>query len=120
MFHEIMHSADDLISSDGAWWILGINAILLIPAIFAMFFYPVEGLIAIGGSSNGETGATAALPIWTEFMRAYIDARGDRKNPPDFEAPGNIVFVTLDSGSTEAFINGTQPQGLAPIPAVSE
>ncbi len=74
----------------------------------------------IGGSSNGETGATAALPIWTDFMRAYIDARGDQKNPPDFEAPGNIVFVTLDSGSTEAFINGTQPQGLAAIPAASE
>ncbi len=49
MFHEIIHSADDLISSDGAWWILGINSILLIPAIFAMFFYPMEGLIAIGG-----------------------------------------------------------------------
>ena len=31
--------------------------------------------------------------------------------PPQFEAPGNIVFVTLDSGITEAFINGTQPGG---------
>jgi penicillin-binding protein 1A len=57
----------------------------------------------------GETGATAALPIWIEFMKAYIDARGDRKMPPQFEAPGNIAFVTLDSGITEAFINGTQP-----------
>ena len=65
----------------------------------------------IGGSSNGETGATAALPIWMDFMRAYIDMRGDRSNPPQFEPPGNIVFVTLDSGVTEAFINGTQPQG---------
>ncbi len=58
---------------------------------------------------NGETGATAALPIWTEFMKFYIDKRGDRKMPPEFEAPGNIAFVTLDSGITEAFINGTQP-----------
>ena len=57
-----------------------------------------------------ETGATAALPIRMDFMRAYIDARGDRKQPPQFDAPGNIVFVTLDSGITEAFINGTQPQ----------
>ena len=64
----------------------------------------------IGGSSNGETGATAALPIWMDFMRAYIDAHGDRKNPPAFDAPGNIAFVTLDSGITEAFINGTQPR----------
>src|SRR3954462_6522929 len=58
---------------------------------------------------NGETGATAALPIWMEFMKAYIDKHGDRKMPPRFEPPGNIAFVTLDSGITEAFINGTQP-----------
>jgi penicillin-binding protein 1A len=69
---------------------------------------------------NGETGATAALPIWIDFMRAYIDAHGDRKNPPEFEAPGNIVFVTFDSGVAEAFINGTQPQtGLPAEPAVT-
>ena len=49
MFHEILHSADHLISSDGAWWILGINGILLIPAIFALFFYPVEMLAWMGG-----------------------------------------------------------------------
>ena len=67
----------------------------------------------------GETGATAALPIWMDFMRAYIEARGDRTNPPQFEAPGNIVFVTLDSGVAEAFINGTQPQASAPAePAI--
>jgi penicillin-binding protein 1A len=65
-----------------------------------------------------ETGGAAALPIWMDFMRAYIAEYGDRKNPPQFEAPGNIVFVTLDSGVTEAFINGTQPQLDAPaIPA---
>jgi len=58
----------------------------------------------------GETGATAALPIWMDFMKVYIEKRGDRAMPPKFEPPGNIVFVTLDSGITEAFINGTQPQ----------
>lgn len=63
----------------------------------------------------GETGAAAALPIWIDFMKAYIDTRGDRKDPPRFEPPGNIVFVTLDSGIAEAFINGTQPQGAAVI-----
>ena len=47
---------------------------------------------------NGETGAQAALPIWMDFMKAYIDKHGDRKNPPQFEAPGNIVFVTLGTG----------------------
>jgi penicillin-binding protein 1A len=71
----------------------------------------------IGGSSNGETGATAALPIWIDFMQAYIDKYGDRNNPPTFDPPGNIAFVTLDSGITEAFINGTQPQGLEATPA---
>jgi penicillin-binding protein 1A len=65
----------------------------------------------IGGRSNGETGATAALPIWIDFMRAYIE-RSDRSNPPVFDTPGNIAFVTLESGATEAFINGTQPQVL--------
>ncbi len=59
---------------------------------------------------NGETGAVSALPVWMDFMRAYINTRGNRKQPPQFDAPGNIVFVTRDSGITEAFINGTQPQ----------
>jgi penicillin-binding protein 1A len=63
---------------------------------------------------NGETGATAALPIWMDFMRGYIEKRGDRSNPPEFEPPGNIVFVTLDSGVVEAFINGTQPAPVLP------
>jgi len=52
-------------------------------------------------------------------MKAYIEKRGDRENPPQFEAPGNIVFVKLDNGIDEAFISGTQPQGAAVIPAVA-
>jgi len=62
---------------------------------------------------SGETGAAAALPIWMDFMKVYIQNHGDRQNPPRFEAPGNIVFVTLDTGNTEAFINGTQPEHAA-------
>jgi penicillin-binding protein 1A len=70
-----------------------------------------------------ETGTQAALPIWRSFMKAYIDARGDRKNPPAFEAPGNIVFLNVDRATgqpaaadmpgaiSEAFIAGTQPTG---------
>jgi penicillin-binding protein 1A len=69
----------------------------------------------------GETGAAAALPIWTSFMKAYIDRYGDRQNPPVFEPPGNIVFMSVDRASgtpvdpatpgaiTEAYIAGTQP-----------
>ena len=68
----------------------------------------------------GGTGADSALPIWIDIMKAWI---GDRKDPPTFDAPGNIVFVAVDRGSgdlvtdgapgaiTEAFIAGTQPGG---------
>jgi penicillin-binding protein 1A len=68
-----------------------------------------------------ETGAVAALPIWMEIFKSYIDRSGDRSNPPRFEPPGNIVFMTVDpltgtpvSPETpgaihEAYIAGTQP-----------
>jgi penicillin-binding protein 1A len=69
---------------------------------------------------NGETGAVTALPIWIDFMKKYIELRGDRSNPPTFEPPGNIIFmpVTRETGEptdegadgiSEAFISGTQP-----------
>jgi len=70
---------------------------------------------------RAEQGSFVALPIWMEFMRAYIDGRADKDDPPDFESPGNIVFLNVEhangtvvpSGTPgairEAFINGTQP-----------
>ena len=93
-------------------WVIGFD-----PNITVGVWVGYDEKKPIGGSSNGETGATAALPIWMDFMRAYIDKRGNRENPPQFDAPGNIAFVTLDSGITEAFINGTQPQtvDVAPV-----
>jgi penicillin-binding protein 1A len=65
----------------------------------------------------GMTGAEAALPIWIEIFKTWI---GDRKEPPRFEPPGNIVFVAIDKTTgapaegvpgaiNEAFIAGTQP-----------
>ena len=66
---------------------------------------------------QNQTGAVAALPIWMEFMKAYIDTR-DKEHPPEFTPPGNIVFMSVDKtngapdeagGITEAFISGTQP-----------
>ena len=73
------------------------------------------------------TSSTTERPTRTaadygEAMSAYIEAHGDRKNPPSFEAPGSIVFMTLDSGIDEAFINGTQPQAAPaaePAPAAA-
>jgi membrane carboxypeptidase/penicillin-binding protein len=55
-----------------------------------------------------------------DFMKNYIAARGDRENPPQFDPPGNIVFMPVSretgeavedagSGINEAFISGTQP-----------
>ena len=56
-----------------------------------------------------------------DFMKAYIDARPDKDDPPTFEAPGNIVFLPVEKTTgailpaetkgaiNEAFINGTQP-----------
>ena len=44
-------------------------------------------------------GAVAALPIWMEFMKAYIDGRPDKDDPPEFEAPGNIVFLAVDKST---------------------
>lgn len=71
----------------------------------------------IGGN---ETGATAALPMWIDFMKSYLDLYADREHPPTFDPPGNIVFMTVDRDNgqpsdggdrliTEAFISGTQP-----------
>jgi penicillin-binding protein 1A len=71
-----------------------------------------------------ETGAVAALPIWMEFMKAYIAGRPDKDHRPEFQAPGNIVFLPVDKATgnvttpetagsiSEAFIAGTQPGGL--------
>jgi penicillin-binding protein 1A len=71
---------------------------------------------------RGETGASAALPVWMEFMKAWIAQRGDAP-APEFSAPGNIVFLAVNRSTgtpagdataptiTEAFISGTQPGG---------
>jgi penicillin-binding protein 1A len=74
---------------------------------------------SLGGA---EQGSYAALPMWMEFMKAYIaDRRAAKNEAPTFEAPGNIVFLTVEKGTgnvlpmdapggiVEAFISGTQP-----------
>src|SRR3954471_5479735 len=35
---------------------------------------------------TAEQGSFAALPMWMEFMKAYIDGRDDKDDPPDFQA----------------------------------
>jgi len=72
-----------------------------------------------------EQGSFAALPMWMEFMSAYIDDRADKDMPPSFQPPENIVFLPMDKANgavlpagspgaiTQAFISGTEPGRLA-------
>lgn len=65
-----------------------------------------------------EQGARVALPIWIDFMEAWV---GDRETAPRFDPPTNIVFASVDPRTgepagpgtprpiEEAFIAGTEP-----------
>jgi hypothetical protein len=66
MIRALLHSADDLFNSDGAWWILALDSILLIPLIFAMFFYPV---MVLGGVA-----AAAVLTLVVLILMRRIQA----------------------------------------------
>ena len=60
----------------------------------------------------------------TQPPEGYIASRADQPAPPQFQAPGNIVFVPIDRSTgaattqesaatiTETFIAGTEPGGL--------
>jgi penicillin-binding protein 1A len=77
---------------------------------------------------SAEQGSLTALPVWMEFMKAYLAARPAPAEPLDFQAPGNIVFQAVErvTGTpvegeppamiNESFIAGTQPGDLAPPP----
>jgi penicillin-binding protein 1A len=59
-----------------------------------------------------QTGTTAALPVWIEIMKHWVDRRrAEVEQPPDFPRPGNIVLVPTDDRFLEAFIAGTEPGG---------
>lgn len=80
---------------------------------------------------NNETGAVAALPIWTEFFKSVIEdekkkaeAASVEYEREDFEVPPNIHFETIDLKTgllipptgvrclwpfREAFLEGTEP-----------
>ena len=47
LHHALLHSCDDLFNADGAGWILVLDAILLIPVLFAAFFYPLAALAGV-------------------------------------------------------------------------
>ena len=48
MVESVEHYWQDHVSADGGLAIVGLDGILLIPVIFAVFFYPMATLIAVG------------------------------------------------------------------------
>ena len=79
----------------------------------------LEGF-GIGYEAFGPAQAPAVLlmPTWQgvhgRVWKMQVPYLARTFNVITFDPPGNIVFVTLDSGLSEAFINGTQPAGLIP------
>ena len=60
---------------------------------------------------QGQTGTEAALPVWMDIMKSWIDRRrAELKIPPTFTRPGNIVVAPTEHG-LELFIAGTEPWG---------
>ncbi len=48
MFSLFVRYKDEFVSSEGGLWLLAIDALLLIPLVFAAFFYPREALMTFG------------------------------------------------------------------------
>jgi len=73
-----------------------------------------------------ETGTTAALPAWIEFMRDYLALRGRGDGPPEFPRPSSVVtaLVNRQTGAPaspgdpdaieEWFLAGTEPAATTP------
>ncbi len=51
MLHGVFQFWDEHISKDGAWWILALDSMLLIPLIFAVFFYPKAVVAILAGAA---------------------------------------------------------------------
>jgi len=91
-------------------------------AWFAGFSPQLAAVVWVGFDDHrplghGETGARAALPIWSDFMRKAL------KDKPivDFATPPGVSFITIDpltglrvdsetpNGLLEVFLDGTEP-----------
>ena len=95
-------------------------------AWFAGFTPELLTVVWVGFDDNqplGLSGSQAALPIWTQFMKAALAGHA---NVP-FDVPSGIVFVTIDPLTgllatpacpktfTEAFLPGTEPTTTCPL-----
>ncbi|HKE86465.1 MAG TPA: PBP1A family penicillin-binding protein [Vicinamibacterales bacterium] len=89
-------------------------------AWFVGFTPELLTVVWVGFDDNqpvGLSGAQAALPIWTDFMKAATAGRGSR----EFDVPEGITFVEIDHDNgklasptcprkfTESFLVGTEP-----------
>ena len=94
-------------------WFVGFD-----PEITVGVWVGYDEKISLG---EGEEGAAVALPIWRDFMQAYIDGREEPETPVGFIPPPNIVFASVDpmtgdvtepwanGAIQEVFIAGTKP-----------
>jgi penicillin-binding protein 1B len=95
-------------------------------AWFAGFTRELLTVVWVGFDDNqpvGLSGAQAALPIWTQFMKAAL--AGHRDTP--FQAPEGITFIDIDPDTgklaapgcprtfREAFLAGTEPTELCDL-----
>jgi penicillin-binding protein 1B len=93
-------------------------------AWFVGFTPELLTVVWVGFDDNqpvGLSGAQAALPIWTEFMKRALAGHAS----VNFRAPAGIVFADIDRDTgalatpecprivTEAFLQGTQPTAFA-------
>lgn len=94
-------------------WFVGFD-----PEITVGVWVGYDEKISLG---EGEEGAAVALPIWRDFMQAYIDGREEPETPAGFVPPPNIVFASVNpmtgdvtepwanGAIQEVFIAGTKP-----------
>ena len=95
-------------------------------AWFVGFTPELLTVVWVGFDDNqplGLSGSTAALPIWTEFMKAALAGHPNAS----FEVPEDIVFVDIDHDTGklatpncprvfgESFIAGTEPIEFCPL-----
>jgi penicillin-binding protein 1B len=95
-------------------------------AWFVGFTPELLTVVWVGFDNNqpvGLSGSQAALPIWTDFMKAATAGRGSR----EFSVPDGITFVEIDRDTgklaspscprrfTESFLVGTEPVELCDL-----
>ena len=61
MVDVLVHYTRDHVTTEGGAWILLLNAILFVPLIFALFFYPVAVLTGIGVTTATVLGILALI-----------------------------------------------------------